>query len=73
MPFTIETLKESDIEAAVTLFRYIIDELHAKSLEVERLHFKDIVYGVGPKDDRLRDQAVGDGAQRRAADWRDGQ
>ena len=68
MPFTIETLKESDIEAAITLFRYIIDELHAESLEVERLHFKDMypveevkrrlddkdcIYLVGKEDDKI--------------------
>lgn len=68
MPFTIETLKESDVEAAVALFRFIIDELHAKSLEVERLHFKDIypakevkqrlsdkdcIYLTGKEDDKI--------------------
>ncbi len=68
MPFTLETLKESDIEATVTLFRYIIDELHARSLEVERLHFKDMypaeevkrrlsdkdcIYLAGKEDDKI--------------------
>ena len=42
MTFTIENLKESDVEAVVKLFHIIIDELHEKSLEVERLHFKDM-------------------------------
>ncbi|KAB2835220.1 MAG: GNAT family N-acetyltransferase [Candidatus Brocadia sp.] len=55
MPFTIETLKESDIEAVVTLFRCIIDELHVKSLEVERLHFKDM-YPVEEVKRRLSDK-----------------
>lgn len=42
MTFIIENLTEPDVEAAVNLFHLIVDELHARSLEVERLHFKDI-------------------------------
>ena len=42
MIFIIENLRESDVEAVVNLYQFIIDELHARSLEVERLHFKDI-------------------------------
>lgn len=52
MTFTIENLKESDVEAAVTLFHLVVDELHAMSLEVERLHFKDI-YPVEEVKNRL--------------------
>src|SRR5574337_522385 len=42
MTFTIENLREADVETTVNLFHCMVDELHAKSLEVERLHFKDI-------------------------------
>ncbi len=42
MTFIIENLKEADVAAVVNLYHFIIDELHARSLEVERLHFKDI-------------------------------
>ena len=42
MTLIIENLQESDVVAVVNLYHFIIDELHAKSLEVERLHFKDI-------------------------------
>jgi len=42
MIFIIENLRETDVEAVVNLYQFIIDELHARSLEVERLHFKDI-------------------------------
>lgn len=55
MTFAIENLKESDAEATVALFRHIIDELHARSLEVERLHFKDMYPGEDVKK-RLGDQ-----------------
>ncbi|TVM03748.1 MAG: hypothetical protein CV087_03290 [Candidatus Brocadia sp. WS118] len=55
MSFTIETLKEPDIEAAVAIFCYIIDELHAKSLEVERLHFKEM-YPAEDVKNRLGDK-----------------
>ncbi len=41
MTFTIENLKEPDVETVVNLFYRIVDELHAESLETERLHFKD--------------------------------
>ena len=68
MTFIIENLRESDVVAVVNLYHFIIDELHAKSLEVERLHFKDIypveevkkrldnkdcVYLVGKEDDKI--------------------
>jgi len=42
MTFIIENLRETDAASVVSLYHFIIDELHAKSLEVERLHFKDI-------------------------------
>jgi len=42
MTFTIESLKESDVEIAVNLFHRMVDELYAESQEAERLHFKDI-------------------------------
>lgn len=68
MAFIIENLKESDVETVVNLFRCMVDELYAKSLEVERLHFKDIypveevknrlnnkdcIYLVGKEDDKI--------------------
>jgi len=55
MTLTVENLKESDVEAALNLFHLIIDELHAKSLDVERLHFKDI-YPVEEVKKRLNDK-----------------
>ncbi len=55
MTFIIENLTESDVEATVNLFRLIIDELHARSLEVERLHFKGI-YPVGEVKKRINDK-----------------
>lgn len=55
MTFTIEKLRESDVEAAVNLFRLVIDELHARSLEAERLHFKDI-YPVEEVKKRLHNE-----------------
>lgn len=55
MIFTIENLKESDVDATVALFRNIIDELHAKSPEVERLHFKEM-YPVEGVKKRLDDK-----------------
>lgn len=42
MTFIVERLKESDTETAVNLFYRMVDELHAESIEVERLHFKDM-------------------------------
>ncbi len=41
MVFVIENLKESDVETTIGLFHSSINELHAESQEVERLHFKD--------------------------------
>lgn len=55
MTFAIDDLKESDVETTVALFRYIIDELHARSLEGERLHFKDM-YPVEDVKKRLGDK-----------------
>jgi len=66
--FTIENLKEPDVETAVNLFCSMVDELHAESLEIERLHFKDnysveevkkrldnkdCIYLVGKEDGRI--------------------
>ena len=42
MTFIVERLRESDVETVVNLFCHMVDELHAESLEVERLHFKDM-------------------------------
>lgn len=68
MTFTIERLKESDVETTVSLFHSMIDELHAESKETERLHFKDnypeeevkkriynkdCIYLVGKEDGRI--------------------
>lgn len=55
MAFIIEYLKESDVEETIRLFHFIIDELHAKSLETERLHFKGI-YPVEEVKKRLNDK-----------------
>jgi Pyruvate/2-oxoacid:ferredoxin oxidoreductase gamma subunit/ribosomal protein S18 acetylase RimI-like enzyme len=55
MTFIVEHLKEQDVEATVSLFCRMVDELHAKSLEMERLHFK----GIYPADEvkkRLSDE-----------------
>lgn len=32
MTFTVENLRESDVEAVINLFQLIINELHAKNL-----------------------------------------
>ncbi|MCF6157025.1 MAG: GNAT family N-acetyltransferase [wastewater metagenome] len=68
MVFTVEKLTESDVEATVNLFHSIIDELHAESKEIERLHFKDMypceevrkrvhnrdcIYLVGKEDEKI--------------------
>lgn len=68
MTFIIENLKESDVEAVISLFCRMVDELYAKSLETECLHFKNIypveevrkrlgnkdcVYLVGKEDGKL--------------------
>ena len=55
MTFTIENLREADVETTVNLFHCMVDELHAKSLEVERLHFKDI-YPVEEVKKRLNNK-----------------
>ncbi|MEK7359234.1 MAG: GNAT family N-acetyltransferase [Planctomycetota bacterium] len=69
MAFIVEKLKKSDdVDAAVNLFYDMVDELHARSAEDERLHFKesytpkivnerldskDYVYLVGKEDGKV--------------------
>ena len=69
MAFIVEKLKKSnDVDAAVNLFYDMVDELHARSAEDERLHFKesynakivlerldnkDYVYLVGKEDGKM--------------------
>lgn len=55
MTFTVENLSEHDVEAAVDIFHRMVDEFHARSLEVERLHFKGI-YRVEEVRKRLNDK-----------------
>lgn len=55
MIFTIDNLKESDVEITIGLFHSIIDELHAESREVERLHFKDM-YSIEEVKNRLNNK-----------------
>lgn len=41
MAFIVEKLRESEVDTAINLFYDMVDELHAKSAEDERLHFKE--------------------------------
>jgi len=54
MAFTIEKLKEPDVASAVKIFQCVVDELHSRKLEVDRLHFKGI-YPVEEVKARLGD------------------
>jgi len=55
MAFKIEKLKGNEVEKTVEIYRRMVDELHAKSLEVERLHFKGI-YPADEVKNRLEDR-----------------
>ena len=55
MKYEIRKLAESDVKETVTLFRSIIDELHADSPAIERSHFK-AAYTVKKVKEHLKDK-----------------